>query len=190
MTVDSRTVISGATNRLRPGDLVWFTNAVGNAIQTVTAINAQVVSFASGDTNDGFGLNARTATQGTILQIRSGTTFPPTSATRVVMVSYYLDTTTAAGQLRLMRRVGFGPARLVGMGIENLQASYDIVDGTTNPTNQPDAVSPNTPSQIRKLNLYVAEQSAAQFTTTRQFLRSSVATQIALRSMSFVDRYR
>ena len=189
MTVDSRTPIDGATNGLRPGDLIWFTNAVGNAIQTVTGVSGQGVGFAS-DASDTFGLNARTAAQGTILQIRSGATFPPTSATRVLMVSYYIDTATVAGQMRLMRRVGFGTPRLVGMGIENLQATYDIVDGTTNPTNRADAVSPNTPSQIRKLNLFVAEQSSTAFSATRRLLRSSVATQVSMRSMSFVDRYR
>jgi prepilin-type N-terminal cleavage/methylation domain-containing protein len=189
MTVDSRTAINGATNGLRPGDLIWFTNAVGNAIQTVTGVNGQIVSFAA-DSSDAFGLNARSASQGTILQIRSGTTFPPTSATRVLMVSYYIDTVTAAGQMRLMRRVGFGAARLVGVGVENLQATYDIVDGTTNPTNQAEALSPNNPSQIRKLNLFVAEQSSSSFSATRQKLRSTVATQISMRSMSFVDRYR
>ena len=89
-----------------------------------------------------------------------------------------------------MRRVGFGTPRLLGVGIENLQATYDIVDGTTNPTNQTDAVAPNTQSQIRKLNLFVSEQSVAAFSVTRQVLRSSVATQVSMRSMSFVDRYK
>lgn len=190
MTVDSRTAIDGATNGLRQGDLIWFTNAIGNAVQTVTSVSGRVVQFAAGNANDTFGLNARTASQGTILQIRTGTTFPPTSATRVLMVTYYLDTVTAPGQMRLMRRVGFNTPRLLGVGIENLQASYDIVDGTTNPTNQVDAVAPNTPSQIRKLNLFVSERSGAAFSGTRQALRTSVATQISMRSMSFVDRYR
>jgi hypothetical protein len=194
MTVDARTNISGASNGIRPGDLIWVTNGLGNAIQTVTSVAGQDVFFAQGDAADAFLLNQRGAAQGTIMQIRDVTTnpptFPPTSATRVVMVSYYLDTTTAPGQFRVVRRVGFGPARLIGVGIDNLQASYDIVDGATNPANQPDAVAPNTPSQIRKVNLFLSERSDYQFTVTRRFLRSSVATQVSLRSMSFVDRYQ
>ncbi len=190
MTVDSRTDISAASNGLKPGDLIWFTNAIGNAVQTVTSVSGQYVYFASGDTADVYGLNARTAPQGTILQIRSGGTFPVTSATRVVMVTYYLDTTTAPGQFRLMRRVGFGTPRLIATGIENLQVTYDIVDGTTNPTNQPEPVAPHTPSQIRKVNLWLSEQAAPGFSVTRRVLRSSVATQVSLRSMSFFDRYR
>jgi hypothetical protein len=189
MTVDSRTNISAASNGIKAGDLIWFTNAIGDAVQTVTSVSGQNVYFASGSSYDYYGLNARTASQGTVLQIRTSGVFPATSATRVVMVTYYLDSTTAPGQFRLMRRVGFGTPRLMSVGIENLQVTYDIVDGTTNPTNQPTPVSPNTPSQIRKVNLWLSQQSAPGFSVTRRLLRSSVATQISLRSMSYFDRY-
>ena len=190
MTVDSRTVIGDARTGLRPGNLIWFTNAVGNAIQTVTGVSGQLVSFAQGDVADAFGFNQRTATSGTVLLIRSAGVFPTTSATRVVMVSYYLDTVTAAGQSRLMRREGFQTPRLVGMGVENLVITYDIVDGTTNPVNQVDAVAPNSPSQIRKVNLRLSGRSEQVLSQTRQRMRSSVATQVSLRSMSFRDQYR
>jgi prepilin-type N-terminal cleavage/methylation domain-containing protein len=190
MTVDNRTQIGGATNGLRTGDLIWFSNGLGNAIQTVTRVEGQLVYFDENHPADAYHMNQRGAAQGTIMQIRGGQTFPPTSATRVLMVSYYLDTATAPGQLRLVRRVGFGPARVVGMGIENLQATYDIVDGTTNPTNQPDVVAPNTPSQVRKINLFLMTRSEALASLNRQTLRSGVATQVSLRSMSFVDRYQ
>lgn len=190
MTVDDRTNIGDTLTGLRPGDLIWFTNAVGNAIQTVTSVSGQMVTFAQGHPADEFHLNQRGATSGTVLQIRSGEAFPTTSATRVTMVSYYLDTVTAPGQARLMRRVGFQPARLVGLGIENCQFTYDIVDGTTNPTNQVDAVAPNSPSQIRKVNVFLAGRSDEALSVTRRRLRSSVATQVSLRSMSFMDRYR
>jgi len=190
VTVDSRTDVSRVSNGLNPGDLIWFTNAIGNAVQTVTRVSAQRVYFSSGDAADVYGLNARTAPQGTILQIRSGTTFPVTSATRVVPVTYYLDATTVAGQVRLMRRVGFGTPRLVAVGIDNLQITFDVVDGTTNPANQPEPVSPNTPSQIRKVNLWISERPESGFSVTRRLLRSNVATQVSLRSMSYFDRYR
>lgn len=189
-TVDSRTSIADPRTGLRPGDLIMFTNSVGNAIQTVTSVSSQVVNFASGDPNDLFRFNQRTATTGTILQIRSGQTFPTTSATRVTMVSYYLDSVTAPGQVRLMRREGFQTARLVGVGIENLQATYDIVDTFVNPTNQVDAVAPYSPMQIRKLNLFLASRSDQRLAQTGRPVRMSVATQVSLRSMSFRDKYR
>jgi hypothetical protein len=106
------------------------------------------------------------------------------------MVTYYLDAVSAPGEVRLMRRENFGTARLVGQGIENLQATYDIVDGTVNPTNQVDAVAPYSPSQIRKVNLFLARRSDQRFAQTGRQMRSSITTQVALRSMSFMDRYR
>ncbi|MEW5981365.1 MAG: prepilin-type N-terminal cleavage/methylation domain-containing protein [Acidobacteriota bacterium] len=190
MTVDARTSIGDAGTGLKPGDAIWFTNAVGDAIQTVTSVQGQQVFFEQGHLADAFGFNQRNAESGTILQIRTGQSFPTTSATRVMIVTYYIDDVTAPGQVRLMRREGFQPPRLVGTGIENLQFTFDIVDGTTNPTNQQDAVAPNTPSQIRKLNLFVACRSEGRLAQTRQPVRSSVATQVSLRSMSFMDRYR
>ena len=190
MTVDARTTITNARTGLRAGDLIWFTNAVGSAIQTVTSVSGQYVYFAANHVSDAFRFNQRTATSGSIMQIRTGTTFPTTSATRVTMVTYYLDSTTAPGQVRLMRREGFQTERLVGSGIENLQLTYDIVDGTVNPTNQNDAVAPYGPSQIRKVNMYLARRSDVELRQTGRQMRSSISTQVSLRSMSFRDRYR
>jgi hypothetical protein len=190
MTVDSRTNINDPSTAIVPGDLILFSNSVGNAIQTVTSVSGQVVNFAASNVNDAFLFNQRSATSGSIMQIRTGTTFPTTSATRVTMVTYYLDAVTTAGRVRLMRREEFKPARLVGEGIENLQATYDIVDGTVNPTNQVDALSPYSPSQVRKINLFLARRSEQRNQQTGRSMRSSIATQVSLRSMSFMDRYR
>jgi hypothetical protein len=186
MTVDARTNINDAVTGLRAGDLIWFTNGVGDAIQTVSSVVGQNVFFAA---NDPFRFNQRGAATGSIMQIRSGGVFPPTSATRIIMVTYYIDTNTVPGQFRLTRQLGFGPPRLIALGIDNLQATYDIVDGTTNPTNQPEPVDPNTPVQIRKVNLFMAARSEFRLPQTQQLLRLSVATQVSLRAMSFVDRY-
>jgi hypothetical protein len=190
MTVDSRTVLNDPRTGLRPGDLILFSNSVGNAIQTVTSVDGRNVYFAAAESIDVFRFNQRTAASGSILQIRSGTSFPTTSATRVAMVTYYLDTTTAAGQFRLMRQEGFQPARLIGVGIENVQFTYDIVDGSTNPTNQVSALAPNSPSQIRKVNVFLASRSEQRLRQTGRQVRSSISTQVTLRSMSFMDRYR
>lgn len=188
-TVDARTSISEARTRVVPGDLIWFTNAYGSAIQTVTSVTDQTMYFASGVAEDAFGLNQRTASQGTILQIRGGTEFPATSALRIVMVSYYLDTTTVPDVPRLIRRVNFGEPRPIAIGINALQATYDLVDGGAALTNLEDVVEPNSPMQVRKLNLSISSVTRSRFSQTRQPVRSSVTTQVSLRSMSFVDRY-
>jgi prepilin-type N-terminal cleavage/methylation domain-containing protein len=189
-TVNAATVLNNALTGIQAGDLIWFTNGIGDAIQTVTSVSGQNLYFAQNSTADPYHFNQRTgATAGTILQMMSGGAFPTTSATRVTMVSYYIDTVTAAGQFRLMRREGNRTPRLVAMGIENLQATYDIIDGATNPTNQVEAVAPYSPSEIRKINLFLGRRSDRVLLQTNRLVRSSVATQISLRSMSFRDRY-
>lgn len=188
MTVDARTPISGADG-IQPGDLILFSNALGNALQMVTTVNGtQTVGFAAGDP---LNLNQRGAPQGTILQLRSGpTTFPPTTASRVLMISYYVDTTTDPDLPRLIRRVNARPPRAIALGVENLQLSYDLVDGTTNPSNVETPPAANSPNQIRKANLFLAARSLEISRPTGEFIRNSMAEAVGLRSLSFVDRYR
>lgn len=186
MTVDNRTPING-TNGIVAGDIIMFTNALGSAMQMVTSVNAQVVTFATGDS---LGLNQRTAPNGTIMLLQSLGVYPPTTATRLNMVSYYIDNTTDATLPRLIRQVGNGPRRAIAMGVENLQFTYDLVDGTTNPSNVETPPAANSPNQVRKANLYIAARSLDISLPTHQFVRNSMAVGVGLRSLSFVDRYR
>jgi hypothetical protein len=188
MTVDNRTPITG-TNGIKAGDLILFSNAMGNAVQMVTSVNgSQTVTFATGDS---LNLNQRSAPQGTILNIRSSPgVFPPTTATRVQMISYYVDTTVDPELPRLIRQVNNGPQLAIALGVENLQFSYDLVDGTTNPSNVETPPAANSPNQIRKANLYLAARSLDISRPTRQYIRNSMAEGVGLRSLSFVDRYR
>jgi hypothetical protein len=186
-TVDVRTDIGGADG-LRLGDIVLFNNALGTAVQTVTAINRQLVSFAAGDA---MGLNQRNAPQGTLMQLTSGPgVFPPTTATRLVLVSYYIDVTTDPNVPRLVRQVNLGQRLAIALGVENLQFTYDLVDGTTNPSNVETPPVANSANQIRKANLFIAARSLELSLPTGQFVRNSMAAGVGLRSLSFVDRYR
>jgi hypothetical protein len=82
--------------------------------------------------------------------------------------------------------------------------SYDLVDGVNNPSEvkftsadldpsnstgrcYPNACSPN---QIRKINITLSGRSRTPQRQTRQYLRNTLTTQVSLRSMSFIDRYR
>lgn len=188
MTVNAATPVTGV-NGIRAGDIILFSNALGNAMQMVTATpTTQTVVFALGDS---LGLNQRGAAQGTIMQLQSTPgVFPPTTATRMVMVSYYIDSTTDTTLPRLVRQVNNGERRAIALGVENLQFSYDLVDGTTNPSNVETAVAPNSPNQIRKANLYIAARSMDISLPTHQYIRNSMAEGVGLRSLSFVDRYR
>lgn len=173
--------------RINPGDLIMFSNAQGNAIQTVTDVAGQTLSFG---TNDAYKLNQRTDPSGTIVQLQSPPgTYPPTTATRIWMITYYLDNVTDPQHVRLVRQVNFNPPQPVGEVLENLQFTYNFVDGVTNPSNQPTVPVGLSESQIRAVNVFLGARSTATLTKTRKYLRTSLATQVSLRSMAYVSRY-
>jgi hypothetical protein len=186
MTVDAGTRITGVDNAIRPGDLIMFSNALGNALQQVTQVAGQNVQFNSGDS---LNLNQPTATQGSIRQLRNATgAYPPTTATRVWMITYYLDATTESP--RLVRRINNGPGQAVALVLEDMQMSFDLVDGVTNPTNIETPMPPYSPNQIRKVNIFVTGRSSFRLRNSGEYMRRSLTTQVSLRSMSFIDRYR
>jgi type II secretory pathway pseudopilin PulG len=186
ITVDARTPITGVGG-VHAGDIIMFTNALGSAMQMVTRTDQQTVFF---DAGDAMHLNQRGADSGSVLALRSGATFPPTTATRVLFVSYYIDAVTDTTWPRLVRQVNAGVQPAVALGVENLQFSFDLVDGLTNPANVKSPADENSANQIRKVNIFVAGRSQDVDQTTQAFFRNAVATQVSLRSLSFMDRYR
>jgi type II secretory pathway pseudopilin PulG len=186
MTVDAGTPITGVPNAIRAGDLIGFSNALGNTVQYVTRVAGQTVFF---DAGDPMNLNQPAAPQGSINQLQSGGTFPPTTATRVWLITYYLDTTTDPNMPRLIRRINNRPGEVVALVLEDLQLSYDLVDGVTNPVNVKVPVPPNSPNQIRKVNILISGRSSQIIRNTGQHLHRSLTTQVSLRSLSFIDRY-
>jgi Tfp pilus assembly protein PilW len=189
ITVNAGTAISGVATPVQAGDLILLSNARGNAIQTVTRVSGQTIYF---DANDVFRLNQRgTGILGNIVQLQSSPgAYPPTTATRLWMITYYIDATADAQNPQLMRRINFGTASSIGAVYENVQLTFDLVDGVTNPTNVANPSSPNSPNQIRKANLFLAARSTTVSTRSREFLRTNMLTQVSLRSLAFVDRYR
>jgi prepilin-type N-terminal cleavage/methylation domain-containing protein len=188
MTVNASTPITGVDG-IKAGDLILFSNAQGNALQMVTQTpSSQIVDFATGDS---MLLNQRGAPQGTIMNLQSSPgVFPPTTALRVMMISYFVDDTTDPTLPRLVRRINLGNNLAIAMGVENLQVTYDLVDGVSNPTNVDEPASGYSANQIRKVNLFVSARSQDLNQQTHQYFRNSMATQVGLRSLSFVDRYR
>jgi type II secretory pathway pseudopilin PulG len=179
--------------QVNPGDLIMFSNSVGNAIQEVTAVSGQVLTFAKGD---GLNLNGRTDPDGTMTQLEntntSGTpngTFPPTTATRIWMISYYLDNVTDPQNVRLIRRVNDNPGQPVGETIENLQFKYNFVDGVTNPSGQPSIPTGETEGEIRSVDVIMWARSTTAWLQNHTYLRNNFMTQVSLRSMAYVNRY-
>jgi hypothetical protein len=186
------TWITNPATGVKAGDLILFTNTFGNAIQTVTAVDGTtgVVTFAAGD---GFNFNQRTATQGSITQILA-TPVPQTTAQRVLMITYYVDNTSTPGIPRLARRLNAGTGQPLAGAIEDLEFTYDLVDGATNPVAQPVvpvtiAGAVYTPNQIRKINLHVGVRSEERSPRTNDYVRNHLTTVVSVRSLAYVSRY-
>jgi prepilin-type N-terminal cleavage/methylation domain-containing protein len=184
------TKINSGNVSVTAGNLIMLSNARGYAILTVTTANVagDSLTFAAGDA---FGLNGTAAAQGTIAQLQTGpNAFPPTSATRIWMITYYIDNLTDPTRPQLMRQVNFGPAQSVGQVLEDLQISYDLSNGSpTPPVNVKQPVFPDSPSEIRKVNLYLAGRSDGRFAQSGQFFRQNLLTQVTLRAMAYIPKY-
>jgi hypothetical protein len=218
MTVGEDTNITdGGPDDIRSGDLIMLMKAGITALMYVTGVAGQTVTFGAGDP---LGLNQydpSLAMLGTFDQLRAAAPVdngprtcnvaPPglpgisTVAFRVRMISYYLDAATDPGNPRLVRRLNGDAGRAVAFGVENLQLSYDLSDGASNPANvrmdatdlgAGGACAPNPCSlnQIRKVNIFLAGRSRNRFSLTDDFLRNTLTTQVSLRNLAFVDRYR
>jgi|WetSurMetagenome_2_1015567.scaffolds.fasta_scaffold123931_2 prepilin-type N-terminal cleavage/methylation domain-containing protein len=128
---------------------------------------------------------------------------------RVRMITYYLDTTIDPTTPRLIRHMNWGdPAvalnlrgRTVAFAIDRFIVSYDMVDTVNNFSNVRMVAadlasggacgsSPCSPNQIRKVNLSISGRSTEVSSVTKQYVRNSLATQVSLRSLALVDRYR
>jgi type II secretory pathway pseudopilin PulG len=189
---------------VNPGDLVLFSNANGNALQAVTAVAGQTLVFASGTSNgDAFSLNGTGRPAGTLIQLQNYTTdisgnrvyagtYPPTTATRIWMISYYLDDVSDPGQVRLIRRVNFNPGVAVAETIENLQFTYNYVSGGTVLGNQPGVPAGFSENQIRSVEVYLGARSDRPMNVggKSSYIRNSLQTQVSLRSLSYVDKYK
>jgi prepilin-type N-terminal cleavage/methylation domain-containing protein len=178
------------------GDLIMFNNSNGTCVQTVTSVNGQTLNFAI---KDAFNLNARTTTEtaGTILQLQNvvggnpNGTYPPTSATRIWMITYFLDNTTDPQHPRLMREVNFNAPQPVAESIEYAQFLYNLADGTaTPPVHQAGVPAGDNENEIRTVNVYLNARSPMLSASTMKYMRTSLDTQVALRSMAYFNTYK
>ncbi len=207
-------ITDGGADDLHAGDLIALTRGSFSALVQVTSVAGQVVNFAAADS---LNLNQQAVgVDGTLTELNTPpdvyvapnplpNPVPPpviaTEATRIRMISYYLDATTDPLRPRLVRRINNQAGTVVAFDIENFQISYDLADSVANPANvrmdaadldgtgrcAPNACSPN---QIRKVNIMLSGRSKAVMKGTRQYLRNRLLTQVSLRSLAFVDRYQ
>jgi type II secretory pathway pseudopilin PulG len=131
-----------------------------------------------------------------------------TVASRIRMLTYFVSADPAVQfpNPRLIRQVNWmnaatPNANTVGFGVEQFIITYDLVDGTNNwievPMTAADiaggagcGASPCSENMIRKVNVTLSMRSRQPFSTTRQYQRNSLYSQVAVRSLAFTDRYR
>jgi prepilin-type N-terminal cleavage/methylation domain-containing protein len=195
----------GTPTPVAVGNLILFTNQNGTALEYVTGVAGQTITFAAGDPAS---LNQTGLPNGAVANLKSGGVFPPTTIQRVWLVTYYIDSTTNPSKPQLVRQVNYpnypaaapaNPPQQIGDCIENLGFSYDITNSTapagTYPIGPGDAPFPqvgfDTPAQFRAVNVFIAGRSeyTYQGSTTPQYFRNNLSTQVSLRSMSFQNQF-
>jgi type II secretory pathway pseudopilin PulG len=191
VTFDATCVVFDAGNgAIAIGDLIMFSNAQGNTLEYVTGVNDQTLTFAKGDPYD---LNGRTDSSGTIYQLQSPAnsgTYPVTTATRIWMVTYYLDNTNPAGP-RLMRQVNFFTPEPAAESIEALWITYNFVGTTCGATcaNQPIPPAGMNANQMMSANIFLGARADKAFSWTKQTFRDNLVAQISLRGLAFTDEF-
>ncbi len=197
----------GTPTPITAGNLILFTNQNGTALEYVTSVAGQTITFAAGDPA---GLNQTGLPNGTVANLKNaGGAFPPTTIQRVWLVSYYIDSTTNPSKPQLVRQVNYpnyptvatatNPPQQIADCIENLGFSYDITNSTApagtypiGPGDAPFPSAPDTPAQIRAVNVFIAGRSEYPYqgSTMPQYFRNNLSTQVSLRSMSFQNQFQ
>lgn len=178
ITFNAGTNLGSGVSQLRTGDLLMLQNANGSALAMVTNINGDVVSLNAGDPLQ---INQPNAAAGNFAAILSGS--PPTTAYRLLMISYYLDFSNPNEPV-LMRQQDDQAAMKVAANITGLQFTYDLSDGKT--IDQRTVVQPN---QIRKVNFVISARSTHRSLKTGHYYTNSIATAVMIRNLEYRNRY-
>jgi len=218
-TVDLQTAANGAPanistgpDRVSTGQLMMISKGSFSTLVQVTAVNTTTrrLTFANGDS---LNLNQSGAASGNLPALNAAAPVnnaAATNITRIRMITYYVDAAADPRHPRLVRRINNGNpttfnntlGTAVAMDIENFQLSFDISNGTNNPGNvkmiagdltTAGACSPVAcaSTQIRKVNIALSGRNRTLGNNPRTLpLRNTLQSQVALRGMAFVDRYR
>ena len=187
------------------GDLVFFKNTNGNALQVVTRIDATHIFFEQNSSNDWFHFNQRDASLVVPIFLMKPMLPAPqdqdawtakTSVFRALMITYYVDDTTTPGTPRLTRVVNHFPPQALAGVVEDLDLTYDLVDGKINPVNitslpftdNANGVTYNS-NQIRKVNIHLGVRSEIRSQPAQDYIRSHLSTSVAPRSLASISRY-
>jgi Tfp pilus assembly protein PilW len=183
--------VNAGAMQLVAGDLLIFNNANGTILGCVTGIHNVLNTTALFEETDLMGVNQPDAATGQLGSLSNtdppSPDYPPTTATRVNLINYFISTANAAHP-RLMRAVNAAPAQIIAEDIEDLQFSFDLFDFETNTdtANQATTASPN---QIRAVLVGVTGRSAEVMRRTNSYYRFPLVTKVNVRNSTFRNRY-
>jgi hypothetical protein len=186
------------------GDLIMLSNVHGSAIGMVTNVLTVSNSVVFGN-SDPLNINQPAAANGNIAALQdpgAGNKYPPTTATRILVISYYLQQNagpdgafnTNDDNWQLMRQVNGQQPVPVMDGVENLQVSYDVYDDTASSASSTlvtNTKSANgTPGLIRKINVVMNVRSLRPAGPGKALSHLTLAAAVSPRNLSFRDRYK
>jgi hypothetical protein len=201
--------LGNGPDRIVTGQLMMISKGSFTTLVQVTDVDvpARRLTFAGGDS---LNLNQIAAEGGNLPALNAEAPINDPAATRISrirMITYYLDFTTDPARPRLVRRINNGHPTLfqntlgtaVATDTYDLQFTYDVSNGINNPADiAMDYVgggigcggNPCDPEQIRKVNLQIMVRSPNQVQGQSTFLSNTLESQVSLRAMAFVDRFR
>lgn len=178
------TTQAGGTANIQANDALMLCNSLGCAAGLVTSVasGSNQINFADGDV---LNYNQSSLSVGNIKSISNSGVFPPTTAYRIFVISYFVEATT----MRLMRQVNAHPPVPVAEVVENIQISYDVFNDTTLAAIADLPTAGGVPNQIRKVNVSISVRAPRREVHTGEYDRFSARTSVSVRNLSFNDRY-
>jgi len=184
------TDVSGGAMQLFAGDVLLFTNFNGSVLGCVTDVSTVTNTLAFFRETDLMGLNQPLAQFGNIDSLKNPGTnpavFPPTTATRVNIVNYFISVDNAEHP-RLIRAVNAQAPQIIAEDIENLQFSFDLFDFDTNAATSNQATT-SLPNQIRAVRVSINGRSPERMKNGRYY-HFPLASKINVRNSTFRNRY-
>jgi prepilin-type N-terminal cleavage/methylation domain-containing protein len=191
-------VATNSRNTPRVGDLMWVTRAGNSAVLYVTGVEANPLTFTAIPAGDPSNFNQQGATTGSMVQVGSTPPQPPAPAAnnsdtmvrRLKMTTYWVEELN--GVPYLMRQENYRAPVEVGLGIDNLELMYDVIDGAAvvrvdNPFVDRAGTTPN---QFDKAFVVLAVRSDKKFAQTKNYLRNDLTTQVSFRSLQVRENFR
>jgi hypothetical protein len=167
---------------------MWLKRGTSRAVVYVTSVDPNNVRRFTAAVSDAPNLNQTGASTGSMRQIAALNTTQAAAVKRITMATYWTEV-AADGIPYLMRQENYRAAVQVGLGVSNLQLSYDVwANGTTTLVDNPFAHS-YTPNQFDKAYVTLSVRSDKKFRQTKDYLRNDVTTQVSLRSLQVQQNF-